>query len=201
MKSLRTLQIIILLLDTQLSSHILGVEGFLLPCNRSQLSHGLNLSKCSHPSTRELNRKDISTRLRNSNNEQISNYGEDYQQCRVKGSKITTEVKAGTLNLIKAMAGTGILALPMGVAKLSDFKSSIFPASALMFILGGVSTYTFMLYGRLIHASHARTLGELWEKNIDKGTGTSFPFAVRSFDGQHREMPLTTKARQARFRF
>lgn len=77
-------------------------------------------------------------------------------------------VMVGTLNLIKAMAGTGILALPMGVAKSSDFKASIIPAIALMSILGVTSAYTFMLYGRLIHDCQAKSLGELWEKKMNK---------------------------------
>eukprot|EP00536_Pseudo-nitzschia_multiseries_P011585 jgi/Psemu1/243924/estExt_Genewise1.C_4040012 len=68
------------------------------------------------------------------------------------------------------MAGAGILALPMGVAKSSDFKSGIYPALLLMSVLGGVSAYTFSLYGRLIHASQSKTLGELWEKLVDKNS-------------------------------
>ncbi len=112
-----------------------------------------------------------------SSNEKISNktsddslkYPSEKKGIEINGNK--KEVLIGTLNLIKAMAGTGILALPMGVAKSSDFKTSIIPAIALMSALGVTSAYTFMLYGRLIHASKAKTLGELWEKNIDKKSG------------------------------
>jgi len=89
-------------------------------------------------------------------------------RAKEKRNDSRKEIFAGTLNLIKAMVGTGILALPMGVAKTSDFELSIIPAIALMAILGSISAYTFSLYGRLIHTSKAKTLGELWEKNVDK---------------------------------
>ena len=70
------------------------------------------------------------------------------------------------------MAGSGVLALPSGLAATSDFKISLLPAIVLMFILGGISAYTFTLYGRLVHDSQAKTLGELWEKKKDKNSGT-----------------------------
>lgn len=94
-------------------------------------------------------------------------------EVRKKSEDTKKEIVAGTLNLIKAMAGAGILALPMGVAKSSDFEASIIPAIALISILGAISAYTFSLYGRVIHASQARTLGELWGKKMDKKSGTN----------------------------
>ena len=43
-------------------------------------------------------------------------------------------------------------------------------AMALMAVLGVLSTYTFALYGRLIHKTQARSLGELWESISGKGS-------------------------------
>ena len=97
---------------------------------------------------------------------------------RSQTQKSRKNVMVGTLNLIKAMAGTGILALPMGVAKSSDFKASIIPAIALMFTLGCTSAYTFILYGRLIHDCQAKSLGELWEKKMNKNSGTNEFFTI-----------------------
>ena len=96
---------------------------------------------------------------------------DDYRDPRSEKPSNKKEVMAGTLNLIKAMAGTGILALPMGVAKTSDFRTSILPAIAVMSILGAISAYTFSLYGRLVHTSQAKSLGELWEKKMSKNSG------------------------------
>jgi sodium-coupled neutral amino acid transporter 11 len=79
-----------------------------------------------------------------------------------------SQVKAVTFNLIKAIAGSGVLALPSGLAAMSDYRSSLVPALVLMTALGGISAYTFAMYGRLVHASQAKSLGELWEKKKNK---------------------------------
>jgi solute carrier family 38 (sodium-coupled neutral amino acid transporter), member 11 len=74
------------------------------------------------------------------------------------------KVRSATFNLIKAIAGSGVLALPYGLATISDYGSSLLPAVGLMMVLGAVSAYTFALYGRLVHACQAKSLGELWKK-------------------------------------
>lgn len=78
------------------------------------------------------------------------------------------KVNAVTFNLIKAITGSGVLALPSGLAAMSDCRTSLIPALCLMTVLGGVSAYTFAMYGRLVHASQSKSLGELWEKKKDK---------------------------------
>lgn len=75
-----------------------------------------------------------------------------------------SKVNTVTFNLIKAISGSGVLALPSGLAVMSDHPSSLVPAIGLMTVMGGISGYTFALYGRLVHASQAKSLGELWEK-------------------------------------
>jgi amino acid permease len=78
------------------------------------------------------------------------------------------KLSAVTFNLIKAIAGSGVLALPSGVAARSDYGCSLLPAVGLMIALGGVSAYTFAMYGRLVHACQAKSLGEIWEKIKNK---------------------------------
>ncbi|KAG7339278.1 transmembrane amino acid transporter [Nitzschia inconspicua] len=90
------------------------------------------------------------------------------------GNSKTTAV---TFNLIKAIAGSGVLALPSGIAAMSDYGSSLFPAIALMTVLGGISAYTFAMYGRLVHVSQAKSLGELWEKKKNKRSAWFVSFA------------------------
>jgi hypothetical protein len=81
-----------------------------------------------------------------------------------KSSSSSGKVSAATFNLIKAIAGSGVLALPSGLAAMSDYESSLVSAILLMTGLGVVSAYTFALYGRLVHKTQARSLGELWKK-------------------------------------
>lgn len=71
-----------------------------------------------------------------------------------------SKVSAVTFNLIKAIAGSSVLALPSGLAAMSDYRMTLVPALGLMTLLGGVSAYTFAMYGRLVHASQAKSLGE-----------------------------------------
>jgi amino acid permease len=77
-----------------------------------------------------------------------------------KGSGIA----AATFGLVKAMVGSGVLTLPAGLAAVSNYPSALGPASALLIILGGLSAYTFALYGRLSDQTQAKSLGELWKK-------------------------------------
>lgn len=49
---------------------------------------------------------------------------------------------------------------------------SLAPSLILMMSLGGMSAYTFGLYGRLLHVHRAKSLGELWGK--EKGRSSSW---------------------------
>mmetsp|Transcript_44907 Transcript_44907/g.109005 ORF Transcript_44907/g.109005 Transcript_44907/m.109005 type:complete len:530 (+) Transcript_44907:266-1855(+) len=95
------------------------------------------------------------------------------------GSK--SKVGPVTFNLIKAIAGSGVLALPSGLAAMSDTTTSLVPAMTLMTILGLLSAYTFSLYGRLTHISQAHSLGELWEIKKDKSTAWVVSVAALTF--------------------
>jgi sodium-coupled neutral amino acid transporter 11 len=66
--------------------------------------------------------------------------------------------------IIKAMLGTGLLAMPSGLAAITDYPSGLIPANILCATLGILSGYTFSLYGRLTHATQAKSIGELWSK-------------------------------------
>mmetsp|Transcript_21649 Transcript_21649/g.45713 ORF Transcript_21649/g.45713 Transcript_21649/m.45713 type:complete len:542 (+) Transcript_21649:93-1718(+) len=147
------------------------IEGLFLPFQQLNSARGLLLAKNTFSNKRR--ERDFLLKCAAHHEITIPN-GDDSAQPHGRGmtkrGDHKTEIMAGTLNLIKAMAGTGILALPMGVAKSSDFRISIIPAITLMSILGAISTYTFTLYGRLVHVSKAKTLGELWEKTMDKNS-------------------------------
>jgi hypothetical protein len=55
---------------------------------------------------------------------------------RSEDTKGKNKVNAGTFNLIKAMLGSGCLALPSGLAALSDYKTTLIPAIVLLSLLG-----------------------------------------------------------------
>jgi sodium-coupled neutral amino acid transporter 11 len=64
---------------------------------------------------------------------------------------------------------------------MSDYKGSLIPAVILMAALGGISAYTFAMYGRLVHSSQAKSLGELWEKKKDKRSAWFVSLASLTF--------------------
>jgi solute carrier family 38 (sodium-coupled neutral amino acid transporter), member 11 len=59
--------------------------------------------------------------------------------------------------------------------------SSLVPAVALICVLGALSAYTFGLYGRLIHASQAKTMGDVWGKIKGKSSAWIISFATLTF--------------------
>ena len=65
--------------------------------------------------------------------------------------------------IIKAMVGSGLLALSSGWAMVTNVPSHLYLAQGLLVVMGIVSYYTFLLYGQLVHATQAQTLGELWK--------------------------------------
>jgi amino acid permease len=77
-----------------------------------------------------------------------------------------------SFTVVKAMLGTGMLALPLGVAAASNHKSALIPATILLQLLALMSAYTFALYGRLAHAMpQAATLQEMWRTTMNSGGG------------------------------
>ncbi|CAB9517368.1 Solute carrier family 38 member [Seminavis robusta] len=89
---------------------------------------------------------------------------EEEEQETAKGATVTSS----TMNLIKVILGTGVLALPNGLAAVSDHPVALLPACALMSVLGLFSAYTFQLYGRLTHETQAKSMGEIWEETVGK---------------------------------
>ena len=83
-----------------------------------------------------------------------------------------TSLSASTFNLIKACVGSGVLALPAGVAAFADSKAGLLPASALVVGLGVLSAYSFAMLGRLNAAGEkvSTSLGNLWENEIGESS-------------------------------
>jgi len=88
-------------------------------------------------------------------------------------------VSSATFSLIKSIVGTGVLALPSGLAVMSDSPAAIFPAIGLILGLGGLSAYTFYLIGRLCHANGSKDLTGIWE--LEVGTNSSWILSLATF--------------------
>ena len=83
-----------------------------------------------------------------------------------------TSLSASTFNLIKACVGSGVLALPAGVAAFSDSTAALLPATAILCGLGVLSAYSFAMLGRLNAAGEvaSTSLGNLWENEIGESS-------------------------------
>ena len=83
-----------------------------------------------------------------------------------------TSLSASTFNLIKACVGSGVLALPAGVAAFSDSTAALLPATAMVCGLGVLSAYSFAMLGRLNAAGKvaSTSLGNLWENEIGESS-------------------------------
>jgi sodium-coupled neutral amino acid transporter 11 len=90
-----------------------------------------------------------------------------------------SSVAAATFGLVKCMVGSGMLALPGGLAAVSNYRGALWPANVLLLVLGTLSAYTFSLYGRLVDQTQAKSLGDLWKK-VQK-TNDSFIVSMSSF--------------------
>ena len=107
-----------------------------------------------------------------------SNKADDDTVVAEKSSS-SASVAGTTFSVMKAMLGSGVLALPSGLAAISDYKGAVWSANLLFVVLGLLSAYTFSLYGRLCHATNASSLGEVW-KRVHQ-TQDSTPISLASF--------------------
>lgn len=74
-------------------------------------------------------------------------------------------------NLVKNIAGAGVLSLPAGIAAFSDAKGAALPACALVGALGMLSCYTFVLIGRLCEMTKTQTYKEAVSKSMGDTPG------------------------------
>lgn len=95
----------------------------------------------------------------------------------LKPSSKPMSMASAIFGLVKAMLGCGLLGLSSGLAAVTDHPSGLYPAHTVLVVLAVISAYTFSLYGRLTHATQAKTLGEIWKrlhsKNHDECNGTA----------------------------
>uniref|UniRef100_A0A7S4JZY9 Amino acid transporter transmembrane domain-containing protein n=1 Tax=Odontella aurita TaxID=265563 RepID=A0A7S4JZY9_9STRA len=83
-----------------------------------------------------------------------------------------TGMSAATFNLIKACVGSGVLALPAGVAAIGDVSAALVPASIMVVGLGLLSAYSFFMLGRINDASEKKSssMGDMWKNEVGEGS-------------------------------
>lgn len=77
-----------------------------------------------------------------------------------------------TVSLVKAIVGSGILALPAGVASLGNDPSAVvIPSIALIVFAGSMNAFFFALIGRVCYMTGATSYREAWEMTVgDRGS-------------------------------
>ena len=124
----------------------------------------------------------------------IENSSENYQTPPAVTTTSATATNGismldAVFGIIKAMVGSGLLALSSGLAMVTNVPSHLYMAHVLLIAMSIISAYTFILYGKLVHATQAQTLGELWKKiygnnsrnSSTQSTTTAAPSSTSSF--------------------
>lgn len=71
-------------------------------------------------------------------------------------------------NLVKAIVGAGVLALPAGIASFGNAPSAMVPAVALITVIGILSGYGFALIGRTCALTGAKSFREAWSASLSE---------------------------------
>eukprot|EP00931_Biecheleriopsis_adriatica_P067952 TRINITY_DN42006_c0_g1_i1.p1 TRINITY_DN42006_c0_g1~~TRINITY_DN42006_c0_g1_i1.p1 ORF type:complete len:517 (+),score=99.34 TRINITY_DN42006_c0_g1_i1:79-1551(+) len=75
-----------------------------------------------------------------------------------------------TVNLVKNIAGAGMLSLPAGVAAFSGSPKAIVPSMLFTLLAGLFSAYGFVLIADACNATGESTYRTVWAKSVDKRT-------------------------------
>lgn len=90
----------------------------------------------------------------------------------------SSSVTSSIFNLGKTILGAGVLSLPFGVAVFADSKQGLYPASALLVLMGLMSAYSFYSIGKACDTHHVRTFADAWAKSVDPKTSGALTFVI-----------------------
>jgi hypothetical protein len=82
----------------------------------------------------------------------------------------TATVSQLIFNLVKGIVGAGVLSLPAGIAAWANAPSAVFPAVAMITIIGALSGYGFALIGRCCAYTNTRSYRDAWSKTVSQNT-------------------------------
>ena len=77
-----------------------------------------------------------------------------------------SSVASSTVNLVKAIVGSGVLSLPVGIAAFSSSRKALIPALAMLSVIGTLSAYCFAMVGRVCTATRTNTWGAAWKETV-----------------------------------
>ena len=77
-----------------------------------------------------------------------------------------SSVASSTVNLVKAIVGSGVLSLPVGIAAFSSSRKALIPALTMLSVIGTLSAYCFAMVGRVCAATGTTTWGAAWKKAV-----------------------------------
>jgi len=78
----------------------------------------------------------------------------------------TATIPTEVFNLVKSIAGAGVLSLPAGIAAFGNNPSALIPAIALIVVMGSLSAYTFALIGRLCAETKTESYADAWDATV-----------------------------------
>lgn len=82
------------------------------------------------------------------------------------------------MNLVKNIVGSGGLSLPAGIAVYGNHPSAIYPAVAVIFVMGILNAYSFSLLGRVCAVTKSKTYQEAWHRTVGRRFGPKYDFWV-----------------------
>ena len=77
-----------------------------------------------------------------------------------------SSVASSTVNLVKAIVGSGVLSLPVGIAAFSSSRKALIPALTMLSVIGTLSAYCFSMVGRVCVATGTDTWGAAWKEAV-----------------------------------
>ena len=86
-------------------------------------------------------------------------------------------ISASTINLVKAIMGSGVLSLPVGVGTFSSSPSAIVLAYGITAFIAAISAYLFSMVARVCEETESTSWGEAWSKTV----GASSSWVPSSF--------------------
>lgn len=86
-------------------------------------------------------------------------------QTRGGNADIPTEI----VTLVKAIVGSGALALPAAVATLGNSPEALMPAIVITLAIGFINAFFFSLIGRVCSMTDSKTYSEAWDQTVGAG--------------------------------
>ncbi|KAL1528857.1 hypothetical protein AB1Y20_010180 [Prymnesium parvum] len=95
--------------------------------------------------------------------------GELYAEKQPASSGGAT-VGSSMINLVKAIVGSGVLSLPVGVAAFTSSRGAVPAAVAVMALITALSAYCFAMVARVCEATRSQTWGEAWRRTVGESS-------------------------------